>query len=147
MAQNQRRILEMLANKEITLDEAHRMLGALEPGSAAPDIPPREEAKTVKARPKYLRVTVQPGPGHENDDDAERVNVKVPLALVRSGMKFASLLPRDVGDKVEAKIGNRGFGFGLRNLNPDDLDGLIEALADLEVDVENKEEKVRVFVE
>ncbi len=147
MAQNQKRILEMLANKEITLDEAHRMLGALEPDSGAPDIPTREETRTVKGRPKFLRVTVQPGPGHEHDDDAERVNVKVPLALVRSGIKFASLLPRDVGDKVEAKLGNRGFGLDLRNLNPDDLDELVEALADLEVDVENKEEKVRVFVE
>jgi len=101
----------------------------------------------VKAKPKYLRVTVQPGPGHENDDDAERVNVRVPLALVRSGIKFASVLPRDVGDKVEDTLKGRGIGLDLRNLNPDDLDDLIEALADLEVDVESKEEKVKVFVE
>ncbi len=147
MAQNQKRILEMLANNEITLDEAHRMLGALEPDSATPDIPTREEARTVKARPKYLCVTVQPGPGHENDDDAERVNVKVPLALIRSGIKFASVLPRDVGDRVEDRLKDRGIGLDLRNLNPDDLDDLIEALADLEVDVESNEEKVRVFVE
>ncbi len=147
MAENQKRILEMLANKEISADEAQRMLGALEPEEGKADTPTREEAGTVKAKPKYLRVSVQPGPGHENDADAERVNVRVPLALIRSGIKFASVLPREVGDKVEANLGNRGLSFDLRNLNPDDLDDLIESLADLEVDVESKEEKVKVFVE
>ncbi|MFU8796927.1 MAG: hypothetical protein ACNA7X_06545, partial [Dehalococcoidia bacterium] len=75
------------------------------------------------------------------------VNVRLPLALIRSGIKFASVLPREAGDRVEATLKDRGFGFDLRNLNPDDLDGLIEALADLEVDVESNEEKVKVFVE
>jgi len=147
MAENQKRILEMLANREISADEAQRMLGGLGPEAGKADTPTREEAGTVKAKPKYLRVTVQPGPGHENDDDVERVNVRVPLALLRSGIKFASVLPRDVGDKVEDTLTGRGFGLDLRNLNPDDLDDLIEALADLEVDVESKEEKVKVFVE
>lgn len=147
MAQNQKRTLEMLANKEITLDEAHRMLGALEPDNPGTDMAPGEEARGVKARPKYLRVTVQPAAGHENDDDAERVHVKVPLALIRSGMRIASVMPREVGDRVEDTLGKRGFGFDLHNLKPDDLEELIEALADLEVDVESKEEKVRVFVE
>ncbi len=147
MAENQKRVLEMLANREISADEAQRMLGAPEPEVGKADTPTGDQVGEVKAKPKYLRVTVQPGSGHENDAGAERVNVRVPLALVRSGIKFASVLPRDVGDKVEGKLGNRGFNFDLRNLNADDLDDLTEALADLEVDVESKEEKVKVFVE
>ncbi len=147
MAENQKRILEMLANREISADEAQRMLGASEPEVGKAETPTKEEAGRVKAKPKYLRVTVQPGSGHENDAGAERVNVRVPLALVRSGIKFASVLPRDVGDRVEDTLKGRGIGLDLRNLNADDLDDLIEALADLEVDVESKEEKVKVFVE
>jgi len=147
MAENQKRILEMLANKEISTDEAQRMLGAPDPEVKEADTSTREEAGTVRAKPRYLRVTVRPGAGHENDADAERVNVRVPLALIRSGIKFASVLPRDVGHRVEDTLKDRGIGLDLRNLNPDDLDDLIEALADLEVDVESNEEKVKVFVE
>ena len=147
MAENQKRILEMLANKEISIDEAQRMLGAPDPEAEEADTSTGEKAGTARAKPRYLRVTVRPGAGHENDADAERVNVRVPLALVRSGIKFASLLPHDVGDKVEGTLKDRGIGLDLRNLNPDDLDDLIDALADLEVDVESNEEKVKVFVE
>ena len=147
MAENQKRILEMLANKEISADEAQRMLGSLDPEVGKADTPTGGEPEPVRTKPRYLRVTVQPGAGHENDADAERVNVRVPLALIRSGIKFASVLPRDVGDRVEDTLKDRGIGLDLRNLNPDDMDDLIEALADLEVDVESNEEKVKVFVE
>jgi hypothetical protein len=147
MAKNQKRILEMLANKEISTDEAQRMLGALDPEVEEADTPTGREPEKVRTKPRYLRVSVRPGAGHENDADAERVNVRVPLALIRSGIKFASVLPRDVGDRVEDTLKDRGIGLDLRNLNPDDLDDFIEALADLEVDVESNEEKVKVFVE
>ncbi len=147
MAKDQKRILEMLAEKRISVEEAYRLLGAEQPETGTYDTTTGEEARTVKAQPKYLRVTVQPGPGHEQDEDAERVNVRVPVALIRSGMKLASVLPGDVANRVKDNLENRGIGFNLRNLNPDDLDQLIEALTDLEVDVESHEERVRVFVE
>jgi len=147
MAKDQKRILEMLAEKRISVEEAYRLLGAEEPETGTYDTTTGEEARTVEAQPKYLRVTVQPGPGHEQDEDAERVNVRVPVALIRSGMKLASVLPGDVANRVKDNLENQGIGFNLRNLNPDDLDQLIEALTDLEVDVESHEERVRVFVE
>lgn len=146
MSENQRKILEMLANKDISIDEAHRLLSVLEPegrtlGSTL------EAETTAKTKPKYLRVTVQPGPEHEHDDDAERVNVRVPMSLIRSGMRFTSVLPPEARDKINGALREKGMDFDMRNLKPEDLDQIIEAMSDLEVNVESGKEVVRVFVE
>ena len=147
MAENQKKILEMLADKKISVDEAHRLLSVLEPeGSARQSTATADTAGTTT--PKYLRVTVQPSPGHEHDHDAERVNVRVPMALIRSGMKLTSLLPTEATEKVSDALREKGMDFDMRNLKPQDLDELIEALTDLEVDVASSDgEIVKVFVE
>ena len=147
MAENQKKILEMLVDKKISVDEAYRLLSVLEPeGSARESTATADTAGTT--RPKYLRVTVQPGPGHEHDHDAERVNVRVPMALIRSGIKLTSLLPTEARDKVADALREKGMDFDMRNLKPQDLDELIEALTDLEVDVASSDgEIVKVFVE
>ena len=146
MSENQKKILEMLANKKISVDEAYRLLNALKTeadGSAGAE----EAGTTGKPKPKYLRVSVQPGSGHEHDDDVERVNVRVPVSLIRSGMKLSSLLPPEAKDKVTGALHETGIDLDMRNLKPDDLETIIEALNDLEVDVVSRKEVVKVFVE
>ncbi len=148
MSENQRKILEMLANKDISVDEAHRLLSVLEPEGGAPGSTQGAET-AAKPKPKYLRVTVQPGPEHEHDDDAERVNVRVPMSLIRSGMKFTSVLPvrPEVRDRINEVLREKRINLDAHNLKPEDLDELTEALSDLEVDVVSSREMVKVFVE
>ena len=146
MSENQRKILEMLANKDISIDEAHRLLSVLEPEGSTPGSTPEAET-AARTKGKYLRVTVQPGPEHEHDEDAERVNVRVPMSLIRSGMSFTSVLPSEARDKINGALREKGMDFDMRNLKPEDLDQLIEALSDLEVNVESDKEVVKIFVE
>jgi len=149
MSENQKKILEMLASKKIGVDEAYRLLSALKAEGGAPE-PPQSTAEAVtavKTKAKYLHVTVKPGAGHEHDEDAEVVNVRVPMSLLRSGIKLASLLPDEAGDKVADALEDRGIDLDVRNMKPEDLEEIIEALQDLEVNVENKKEVVKVFVE
>jgi hypothetical protein len=146
MSENQKKILEMLANKKISVDEAYRLLSALRTEASAPEST-AEAGITGKPKPKYLRVTVQPSPGHEHDDDVERVNVRVPMSLIRSGMKFSSLLPPEARDKVTGALHEKGIDFDMRNLKPEDLEAIIEALNDLEVDVVSSNEVVKVCAE
>jgi hypothetical protein len=145
MSENQKKILEMLANKKISVDEAYRLLSALKTEASAPEST-AEVGTTGKTKPKYLRVTVQPGHGHEHDD-VERVNVRVPMSLIRSGMKLTSLLPPEARDKVTETLHEKGIDFDMRNLKPEDLEEIIEALSELEVDVVSNKEVVKVFVE
>jgi hypothetical protein len=146
MSENQKKILEMLANKKISVDEASQLLSALKAEASAPENT-AEVGTTGKPKPKYLRVTVQPSSGHEHEDEAERVNVRVPMSLIRSGIKFTSLLPTEARDKVTGALHDKGIDFDMRNLKPEDIETIIEALNDLEVDVVSNKEVVKVFVE
>jgi hypothetical protein len=146
MSDNQKKILEMLANKKISVDEAYRLLSALKAEPGAPESTAGAET-TARPKAKYLRVCVVPGEGHQHDEDAELVNIRVPMSLIRSGMKFTSLLPSQARDKVTEALGEKGINLDMRNMKPEDLEEIIEALSDLEVKVVSDKEIVKVFVE
>ena len=145
MSESQKQILEMLADKKVSVDEAHRLLSVLEPASAPESA--SSAGTAPKTKPKYLRVKVAPGPEHLHDDDAELVNVRVPMSLLRSGMKFISLIPPEARDKVSEALREKGMDFDMRNLKPEDLEEMIEGLSELEVNVVSAKEVVKVFVE
>jgi hypothetical protein len=136
--ENKKRILEMVAEKKITVDEAVRLLELVDEPA---------ESQSVKKTPKYLRVTIRPSAEGRADADYERVNVRVPLALVRAGVKLTSLIPNEAADKVDCALKEKGINFNLKNLKEEDIEQLINALSDLEVDIEGGKGKVNVFTE
>lgn len=147
MSESKKRILEMLAQKKISTDEAYRLLDALETGERGQGSTAKASA-TVKEKPKYLRVMVLPDPDNEHPENVDRVNVRVPMSLIRAGVKLTALIPPEARDKVNGALREKGIDFDVRNLKPEDLEELIEALEDLEVDVVgSKGEKVKVSVE
>jgi hypothetical protein len=146
MTENRKRILEMLADKKISVEEAERLLTLTEDEESKAEQPsetPPERKKTGK----YLRVLVEPGPGNETGHKAEKVNVRIPMNLIRAGIKLTALIPPQAADKVNETLKEKGIDFDLRNLKPDDLEELVEALADFEVDIDSGREKVHVYVE
>ena len=145
MPENQKRILEMLRDKKISVEEAERLLALTGTGENSDKSPGAAEKKRDF---KYLRVVVQPDPERDPEGEAERVNVRVPMSLIRAGMKLTSLVPKDAADKVHDALKEKGINFDVRNLKPEDVEELIQALGDPEVDIDGKHgEKVKVFVE
>ena len=137
MSEEKRKILEMLADKKISVDDAEKLLAAVsdragEGGMAA-----------GKPGPKYLRVLVEPAPGNKEGD---RVNIRVPLNLVRAGLKFASYIPDQAREKINKEMKEKGVPFDLNHFDPRDVEALLVHLNDLTVEVEGKE-NVRVFCE
>ncbi|MCK5148061.1 hypothetical protein KAR48_14995 [bacterium] len=140
MSEERRKILEMLSKGKIDVDAAERLLTAVnEPASSAST----EFHSSGKAAPKYLRILVEPAPGNS---DGERVNVRVPMNLIRAGMKWVALIPRDAQGKVQEALSEKGMDMDFSKLKPEDLEELITNLGDLEVEVNGKE-KVRIFCE
>jgi Fe-S-cluster formation regulator IscX/YfhJ len=141
MSDNQKRILDMLAEGKISADEAQKLLAAIGAGG--------EETKSTSAPhdAKYLRVVVVPDPDAPKSEDVKRINVRIPLSLIRAGIKFTSLIPADASEQVNEALKEKGIDFDVRNLKPEDLEELIAALHDLEVDIQNGQEKVHVYVE
>jgi len=147
MTENKKKILEMLADKKISVDDAYRLLSVIESDRGQPGDTTRAEPE-VKSKPKYLRVSVMPDPENERAENVDRVNVRVPMSLIRAGIKLTALIPPEALDKVNGALKDKGINFDVRSVKPEDIEELIDALAELEVDViSGRGEKVRVFVE
>lgn len=140
MSDSQKRILNLLAEKKISVDEAQRLLSLTEP---QPETEGSEEAARPKGKVKYFHVLVQP----EEGSGKESVNVRIPMALIRAGIKLTSLIPAHASDQVNEALREKGVDFDVRNLKPEDFEELVEALTDLEVDVKGGKEKVHIYVE
>ena len=103
----------------------------------------KKEGRTSKTGPKYLRVLVEPGPGHES---GERVNIRVPIKLLRAGIKLASLVPNHAQGKINSALHEKGINFDLSQITEENLEEIVDSLNDLTVDVEGKE-SIRIFSE
>jgi hypothetical protein len=148
MTDNTKRILEMVAEKKISVDEAQRLLELVDQeNTARPAAQDTPDAESVSRRfPKYLRVVVEPTNGSKLESGAERVNIRVPVALIRAGMKLTSLIPTSAVEKANEALKEKGIEMDLNKIKAADIEPLIDALTELEIDVDGKE-KVHVFME
>jgi hypothetical protein len=136
MNDNRRQILDMLAGGKITAEEAERLIAALERS----DLPASRTAGNFK----YLRVLVD---AQDPLDGPTKVNVRVPMQLLRAGVKLAGVIPDRAREQVNEAMRKEGIPFDINKLTPDNLEEMIEQLRDLTVDVDNASAKVRVFCE
>ena len=133
MSEETKQVLEMLKSGKVTVDEAERLLAAL--GEAETG-----GGERPKTSPKYLCVVV--------NDGEKKVNVRVPTALIRAGMKLSALIPEQARGQIEKHLGEKGMDFDLKKLKPEDLEELIASLSELNVEVNDGGEKtVRIFCE
>jgi hypothetical protein len=158
MNENRRQILEMLAAGKITADEAERLLAALDPagssgefgGSASTGKGAGPGGATVKTRAKYLRVLVEADESSTGMKGTTTVNVRVPMQLLRAGVRLASLIPQQAHGQLDDALSKHGVPITLSQIKPENLEEIIDQLEDLTVDVDGKDgnqTKVRVFCE
>jgi hypothetical protein len=144
MSEDRSRILNMLAEGKITAEEAERLLDALASGAAGGSTPAEPAIKgdpgpLLEALPKFLYVKV-------NSADGDTVDVKIPIALVRSGLKLTSLIPPQAMEQINSSMSEHGMSIDFANLKPEDIDELVEALREMEINVDSTNgDKVRVY--
>ena len=146
MSEETKRILEMLAQGKISVEDADRLMerlagsressggdrravggsGGSSGGSSGSDGGDFEARPGSRGPLKYLRVAVL-------SHDGDKVNVRLPLALVRAGVKLTTVLPTEVREKLDQK------GVDLSQLSNLEGEELIEALRELNVDVDSKD--------
>ena len=138
MTENRKRVLEMLSDGRVSVDEAERLLSLVddEPESVRPV---QQLVPTRNGPAKYLRVTV--------DSDDEHVNVRVPLALIKAGVKLHALVPTQAVEGINEALKRNGLNIDLHKLRADSLEELVDALSDIEIDVQDEDERVRVYCE
>lgn len=132
MNEEKMRILSMLEDGKVTAEEAARLLDAV--GSAG-----TATATDVPENPRYLRVLVT--------GDKEKVNVRVPIQLIRSGVNLGAMIGSAAEGKVGEAMAAKGIPLDLSKLKAAEIDDLVKSLAELTVDVDDGAQKVRVFCE
>jgi hypothetical protein len=140
MNEHRKDVLDMLAEGKITAAEAEQLIAALER-----DEPPAVSSFDArpKAKAKYLRVLVDSLEGNEPG----RVNVRVPLQLLRAGVQLAALIPPQALDRANAELHKSGVPLDLKQLKPEQLEALVDQLDEVTMEVDQPDAKVRVFCE
>ncbi len=130
MSTERRQVLDMLAEGKISSADADRLLDKLDAAGTSTATRP-----LPAGAPRFLRVVVDAKNG-------EVVNIRVPLFLVRTGIKLSTMLPAKVSHRLTEK------GIDLSQLSGLEGEDLVRALRELQVDVDSTDgDKVRVFCE
>ena len=127
----------MLAEGKLSAEEAERLLEKLDEvggsSNGSANNPSKDGFQT--RLPKYLRVLV-------NSTDGDTVNIRVPLALVRTGIKLSTMMPDQASEALSDQ------GIDLSKLSELEGEELIQALQELTVDVNSGDgDTVQVFCE
>jgi hypothetical protein len=156
-----KKILEMLSAGTISLEEAERLLNAVDDSPPIPPIGIDEEKLRSEieeklesglrgmsnigsvsprgrkgGKPRFLKVEIA-------SHDGDNVNVRVPLALARAGLRLGNMIPKE----VRSELDDQGIDLNIlfESLSEDEA---MEALEELEVDVLSQNgDSVRVFCE
>ena len=138
-----RRVLDLLAQGKVTVDDADRLLRAM-----ATDEPRRQEAAAPAAdRPKlrFVRIAVhtRAKDGHHDKD----VNIRVPIAIVKSGMRLGALIPGMAGEQVSARLRERGLDIDFSKLDAAAIEEMLKEMGDTNIEIDSGRAQVRITCE
>jgi hypothetical protein len=139
MNDNRLQVLQKLAAGQVSVEEADRLIAALEKQLTAPAA---RAAEVTAGNPRIFVVEHESG-----GDEPTKVNVRVPLQLLHAGVRLASLIPNSAKEQINEALRKNGVPFDVTQLQPEDLNELVGHLADLTVEVEEKDHNVRIFAE
>ena len=102
----------------------------------------RAQTEEKKAEPKYFRILVNK-PARDGKK-AENVNIKVPMTVVRGGLRLGAVFPGMLGKK-KIQLDN-GTELDLSKIHYTDLEAMIKDIGELTVDVDG-DAQVRIRCE
>jgi hypothetical protein len=133
MSEETRRVLEMLSQGKVNVQEAEQLLHAVASSGQTTD---------DKKEPRYFRILVNKPP--RDGKKAENVNIKVPMTVVRGGLRIGALFPGFLARK-KVQLGN-GAELDLSKVTYSDLEAMIKDIGEVTVDVDG-DAQVRIRCE
>ncbi|MCE5287583.1 MAG: hypothetical protein LLG02_17320 [Pelosinus sp.] len=132
------KILEMIQSGKITAAEGLELLEALDPsGHEATIVPEKTD--------RFLRIRITKG-------QQNKVNVNIPLSLVKVATKFAGIGMKMIPDQARLEMQNKGMD--LSEINFDELAALIDqGLSDgklVDIDTDDSPDgptKIEIYIE
>ncbi|MBN1756515.1 hypothetical protein JW877_09955 [bacterium] len=144
MGEEHKKILNLLAEGKINADEAERLLRALDSSEEQFE---REETLVIakeKSKGKWLKIKV-----YENDLERPKVNIRIPLNLVKIAAKVGAKLNVTLPDKAHEVLAEKGItiehGEELKALS-DLVDALSEEAPFELVNVDDPVDREKVLI-
>ena len=134
MSEETRQVLEMLSSGKVTVEEAEQLLKAV--AAAGP-------VEEKSSQPRYFQILVNK-PARDGKK-AENVNIRVPMTVVRGGLRLGALFPGMLGKK-KIQLDN-GTELDLSKIHYTDLEAMIKDIGELTVDVDGDDAQVRIRCE
>lgn len=119
----QRQVLDMLKDGRIEAEDAERLLACLAEAAGDEVAAAHATPRAVASRDRHLIVCAR-------TEDGDQIDARIPLKLIATGINFEKLMPEAAREAVEET------GVDLSELRNVRGDQLIEAIQDLEVDLE-----------
>jgi SHOCT-like protein len=143
MSDERRRVLDLLAQGKITVEEADQLLRAL--GAKEPQERAAAAGDGAKQPPRFIRIAVRkPATA---DAEAKDINIRVPLPILKGGMRLGALIPGFVGEKIASRLRERGCDFDWSNLDGPAIHAIFAELTDMGIDVDSEKAQVRITCE
>jgi hypothetical protein len=136
MSDETRRILELLAQGKITVDEADQLLKAVGAATASEPVGDTPTGDSGAPRPRWIRINVQK-PADENRK-AKDVNIRVPVAVMKGGMRLGAIIASFAGEKISGD---------LSKMNGPEFDQFLKTLDDVNIEVDDGKARVRITCE
>ncbi len=140
MSDETKRVLEMVAAGKITVDDGERLLGVLGAGQSASPLP----AEAERPVPRFLNMEAG-AIGKDGKDEGFRM--RVPLDLLRAGIKMRALIPETKRDKINEKLREKGIEGDVFEMSNDQIDTLIRSLGELELEAGDGDGSFRLYLE
>jgi SHOCT-like protein len=142
MSDDIRRVLDLLAQGKVTVEEADRLLRAV-----TADEPRRQDGTPAADRPKlrWLRIAVHK-PARDGHHDKD-VNIRVPIAIIKSGMRLGALIPGMAGEQVSARLRERGLDIDFSKLDAAAIDDMLKEISDTNIEIDAGRAQVRITCE
>jgi len=143
---HRRRILDLLAQGKITVDDADQLLRALGASSLGPESEAAQPTDRQAAR--WIRITVDKAA--REGKPAKQVSIRVPMALVRGGVRLGAIFPRlsrKDSDEFSQHLRDHGVDVDWSKMDLSQLDNVLQNLDETTIDVDKGKAQVRISYE
>ena len=146
-----RRILDMLSQGKITVDEADRLIKAL--SADRPAETAAADPATDGQRVRWFRINIHK-PAKDPTHRPKDVNIRVPIAVVKGGMRLGAIIATFAGENAAQRMKERGLDLDLSTINGDlsrmngaEFDTFLKSLDDMHIEIDDGKSQVRITSE
>jgi hypothetical protein len=147
-----RRILDMLQEGKITVDDAGRLINALT-ADRRPETAAGDTATDGRERVRWIRINIQK-PANDTGHKAKNVNIRVPIAIVRGGMRLGAIIGTFAGEKAARRMKAQGLDIDLAKISSDlsqmngpEFDEFLRSLNETNIEIDDGNATVRITAE